>query len=110
MCNSTVRCVFGRPGGRCPAEISGWQVCMCYNIEACVSHSDSANITCSEGFFFDDEDSNGRNATNTCKPACGEFLRKPLAQEFFENLGVCGSLVAGVLMFIIATTVQRKTL
>ena len=74
------------------------------------SHLDSANITCSEGFFFDNEDSNGRNATNTCKPACGEFLRKPRAQQFFENLGVCGSLVAGVLMFIIATTVQRKTL
>jgi hypothetical protein len=81
-----------------------------FRIYACVSFSGFDNIMCSEGFFLDDEDRNGRNATNTCKPACGEFLRKPLAQQFFENLGVCGSLVAGVLMFIMASTVQRKTL
>lgn len=77
---------------------------------ASMTDNGTDNITCSRGFFLDDEDRNGQNATNTCKPACGEFLRKPLAQQFFENLGVCGSLVAGVLIFIMATTVQRKSL
>ena len=84
-----------------------------YEAEACF-HFNSGVAgpvpMCSRGFFFDDEDKNGRNATHTCKPACGEFIRKPVAQEFFENLGVCGSLIAGVLIFIVATTIQRKTL
>lgn len=65
---------------------------------------------CSEGFFLDDEDTNGRNATNLCKPACGEFLRKPVVQIVFEDIAICGSIIACVLMFIMATTVQRKTL
>ena len=65
---------------------------------------------CSQGFFLDDEDRNGRNATNLCKPACGEFLRKPVVQVVFEDIAICGSLIACVLMFIMACTVQRKTL
>ena len=65
---------------------------------------------CSQGFFLDDEDQNGRNATNTCRPACGEFLRKPLALIIFEDLAIIGSIIACVLMFIMAATVQRKQL
>ncbi len=65
---------------------------------------------CSQGFFLDDEDRNGRNATNTCKPACGDFLRKPLVQIVFEDIAICGSIIACVLLFLMAFTVQRKTL
>ena len=56
---------------------------------------------CSQGFFL---------AGNFCLPACGEFLRKPDVQIVFEDIAICGSIIACVLMFIMATTVQRKTL
>ena len=62
--------------------------------------------TCSFGFYLDD----GIARTNTCRPECGKFLRAPLVRLFFERLSIVIGIIASVMVFIIAGTVERKKL
>lgn len=62
--------------------------------------------TCSDGFYLDD----GQNGTNTCRPDCGQFLKKPFVRQFFENTAICVSIIASITVFVLAVTVQRKTM
>ena len=66
--------------------------------------SDDEPLMCSEGFFFD------QNGTGFCRPECGEFRRTPLNLVIIERVFVSTSLVASVIMFIMASTFQRKRL
>jgi hypothetical protein len=59
---------------------------------------------CSDGFFLD------KNATNLCRPLCGEFRRTRFGVQVLENTAICVCLVASVIMLILALTVQRDSL
>ena len=69
---------------------------------------DSGNQTdqliCSEGFYFD------VNATNLCRPTCGEFFPVGFASLIIIRSAVSISFVASVVMFILALTIQREVM
>ena len=65
---------------------------------------DDEPLECPNGLFYD------QNGTGICRPECGQFRRSSLVVEFFQILSVCTGFVASVIMFILAFTLQRKTL
>ncbi len=72
---------------------------------ASTSHNESNEpFVCSEGFFYD------QNGTGFCRPKCGEFGYKQLGIVIPERIAMCISLIASVIVFILALTYQRSTL
>ena len=65
---------------------------------------DPKRLVCSEGFFFDE------NATQLCRPICGEFNRLPLSVQIVEQMCVCICFIGSIMLFIMALTVQRESL
>ena len=61
-------------------------------------------LMCSEGFYYD------QNGTGFCRPKCGIFGYKKLGIVIPERIALCISLIASVIMFILALTYQKSTL
>ena len=68
------------------------------------SFEEDIELDCLEGFFFD------KNVSNLCRPICGEFNPTPLVVTIVEDVFIVACFIASIMMFILALTVQRKTL
>ena len=79
----------------CPPDISS---------DFIMPSTGNKSFECSEWFYFDE------NGTEFCRPICGEISPKSLGLQIVEKAAVCMGFVACVIMFILALTVQRKSL
>lgn len=72
------------------------------------SNTSSSNmdmfLDCTDGFFFD------VNGTGTCLPECGDFNPRFQALVIIEQISLWAGLVASVVLLILASTIQRKSL
>ena len=65
------------------------------------NNSNGQPLECSNGFFYD------QNGTGLCRPECGKFRKTELGRLAIEGIAVGASLVASVMMFILACKFQR---
>ncbi len=68
------------------------------------NQNDTLAKFCSGGFFFDE------NVTNLCRPICGETNPLPLAIVITQRVSIIIGVIASLVVFILALTVQKKSL
>ncbi len=69
-----------------------------------VTNHVSPSDECSEGFFYD------HNGTEFCRPECAGFGRIKNGLVILERVAICIGLVSAVAMFVLALSIQKKTL